>query len=163
MKFLKSRNSLTSTFILLDSCKFLHDRSDYKFGWQLELEEKAKANRKDYEIDSDDDDKKYEINSDEEDLPFKCLICRKSFENPIITKCQHYFCEKCALERYRKSTRCFVCNAQTSGVFNPAKKLIEKLALQDERENSDIDEDEGGTRVENAGGNENDSEDDDSD
>ena len=121
----------------------MHDRSDYKFGWQLELEEKAKANRNNYEVDSDDDDKKYEINSDSEDIPFKCLICRKSFENPIMTKCSHYFCEKCALERYRKSTRCFVCNAQTSGVFNPAKKLIERLALHDERENSDIESDEG--------------------
>lgn len=50
--------------------------------------------------------------------------------------------EKCALERYRKSTRCFVCSAQTSGVFNPAKKLMEKLALQDERNDSDIDSDE---------------------
>ncbi|CRK95673.1 CLUMA_CG009131, isoform A [Clunio marinus] len=87
-----------------DSCKFLHDRSDYKYGWQLELEEKAKASKKDYEIDSDDDDKKYEINSDEEDLPFKCLICRKSFEDPVVTKCQHYFCEKCALERYQIQT-----------------------------------------------------------
>lgn len=133
---------LTISFHILDSCKFLHDRGDYKHGWQLELEEKAKANKKEYDIDSDDDDKKYEINSDEEDVPFKCLICRKSFESPIVTKCQHYFCEKCALERYRKSTRCFVCNAQTSGVFNPAKKLIQKLALQDERDNSDIDEDE---------------------
>lgn len=94
-KYFKSKfpnQSLIFTLIL-DSCKFLHDRGDYKHGWQLELEEKAKANKKDYEIDSDDDDKKYEINSDDEDLPFKCLICRKSFENPIVTKCQHYFCE----------------------------------------------------------------------
>lgn len=126
----------------------MHDRSDYKYGWQLELEEKAKANKKEYEMDSDDDDKKYEINSDEDEIPFKCLICRKSFENPIITKCQHYFCEKCALERYRKSTRCFVCSAQTSGVFNPAKKLMQKLALQDEREQSDIEEDESNQRIE---------------
>lgn len=35
-----------------------------------------------------------------------------------------------------------MCSAQTSGVFNPAKKLIEKLALQDERDGSDIDDDE---------------------
>lgn len=25
-------------FFLIDSCKFLHDRSDYKHGWQLERE-----------------------------------------------------------------------------------------------------------------------------
>ena len=42
---------------------------------------------------------------------FGCSVCR----------CQHYFCEKCALGHYRKSKRCFVCNQQTMGVFNPAK------------------------------------------
>lgn len=120
-----------------DSCKFLHDRSDFKYGWQLELEERAKQNSKGYECDSDDDDKKYEINSDEEDLPFKCLICRKSFENPVMTKCNHYFCEKCALERYKKSTRCFVCNQQTSGVFNPARKLMERLKMVNESGSED--------------------------
>ena len=70
------------------------------------------------------------------------LICRKSFEDPIVTKCQHYFCEKCALERYRKTARCFVCSAQTSGVFNPAKKLIERLKLQNENSDSDAEENE---------------------
>lgn len=49
-----------------------------------------------------------------------------------IFRCKHYFCEKCALERYKKTARCFVCNTQTSGVFNPAKNLIEKLKMQDE-------------------------------
>ena len=28
----------SARFFLLDSCKFLHDRSDYKHGWQLERE-----------------------------------------------------------------------------------------------------------------------------
>lgn len=64
-----------------DSCKFLHDRSDYKHGWQLEKEYAAGE----YGNESDDD-KKYEIDSDKEDLPFKCYICRKSFVNPIITR-----------------------------------------------------------------------------
>lgn len=35
-------NANTHTFIplafLIDSCKFLHDRSDYKHGWQIERE-----------------------------------------------------------------------------------------------------------------------------
>lgn len=64
-----------------DSCKFLHDRSDYKHGWQLELEGGQKN-----ADDSDGDDKKYEINSDDEELPFKCIICRDSFKDPIVTK-----------------------------------------------------------------------------
>ncbi|KAG7505780.1 RING finger protein 113A [Solea senegalensis] len=103
-----------------DSCKFLHDRSDYKHGWQIEREldeGRYGAN----------DEENYEVSSDDEDFPFKCFICRESFKNPIITKCRHYFCETCALQHYRKSKRCYVCNTQTNGVFNPAKELMTKL------------------------------------
>lgn len=75
----------------------------------------------------DDDASRYEIDSDEDNLPFKCYICRSSFQDPIITKCKHYFCEKCALKHYKKTTRCYVCNVQTGGMFNPAKDLIAKL------------------------------------
>ncbi|KAH3699297.1 hypothetical protein DPMN_074253 [Dreissena polymorpha] len=62
-----------------DSCKFVHDRSDYKHGWQLEREMDQGTYGK-------SDDANYEISSDEEDVPFKCFICRKSFESPIVTK-----------------------------------------------------------------------------
>lgn len=106
-----------------DSCKFLHDRSDYKFGWQLEVESNQ-------QYDSDDDDpSKYEIkdNGDDDFMPFKCLICRGSYVNPVMTKCKHYFCEKCALAHYKKSTKCFVCEKQTGGFFDPAKAIIERL------------------------------------
>lgn len=65
-----------------DSCKFLHDRSDYKHGWQMELDGGGSSKNDD----SDGDDKKYEINSDDEELPFKCIICRESFKDPIVTK-----------------------------------------------------------------------------
>ncbi|KAG1679062.1 RING finger protein 113A [Nymphon striatum] len=113
-----------------DSCKFLHDRSDYKHGWQLERE----MNENTY---GNDDPTRYEIGSDEEDnLPFKCYICRQSFTDPIITKCSHYFCEKCALGHYRKSKRCYVCGVQTMGVFNPAKELICLPARFDEQFNN---------------------------
>jgi len=105
-----------------DSCKFLHDRSDYKFGWQLEMESSQQC-------DSDDDDpSKYEIKENDDDfLPFKCLICRGSYVNPVMTKCKHYFCEKCALAHFKKSTKCFVCEKQTGGFFDPAKTIIERL------------------------------------
>lgn len=63
----------------LDSCKFLHDRSDYKFGWQLEREERGKG-------EPVEDDAKYEIHSDDEELPFKCFICRESFQHPVVSK-----------------------------------------------------------------------------
>lgn len=109
-----------------DSCKFMHDRSDYKQGWQLELE---MANN----TYGAEDSTKYEISSDEDDLPFKCFICRESFKEPVVTKCDHYFCEKCALDNYKKSTRCYVCGVQTSGFFKPAKQLAAKLAARQEK------------------------------
>ena len=110
-----------------DSCKFMHDRGDYKSGWQLEREYEQKSYGKqgarDYEVpDSSDDD---------DDLPFACYICRKLFTTPVVTKCGHYFCEGCALGHYRKSTRCFVCNMQTHGVFNPARELVAKIAKKE--------------------------------
>uniref|UniRef100_A0A8C2ZQK1 Ring finger protein 113A n=1 Tax=Cyclopterus lumpus TaxID=8103 RepID=A0A8C2ZQK1_CYCLU len=112
-----------------DSCKFLHDRSDYKHGWQIERElEEGRYGA--------NNEENYEVSSDDEDLPFKCFICRESFKNPIITKCKHYFCEVCALQHYRKSKRCYVCNTQTNGVFNPAKDLMVKM----EKRNAATDE-----------------------
>ncbi|XP_058464360.1 E3 ubiquitin-protein ligase RNF113A [Malaya genurostris] len=121
-----------------DSCKFLHDRSDYKHGWQLEQE--ASTTGGTYADDSDGDDTKYEIHSDDEELPFKCYICRESFVDPIVTKCKHYFCEKCALANYKKSTRCAICGVQTNGMFNPAKELIARLKtreIQEDESDSD--------------------------
>ncbi|CAG9860178.1 unnamed protein product [Phyllotreta striolata] len=109
-----------------DSCKFLHDRSDYKHGWQLEREWNEGTYAKE-----DEDDKRYEIHSDEEDLPFKCVICRGSFVDPVVSKCKHYFCEKCAVQRYKKNKKCFVCNALITS-FNPANKLIARLKNLDE-------------------------------
>ncbi|XP_053675950.1 E3 ubiquitin-protein ligase RNF113A [Anopheles nili] len=120
-----------------DSCKFLHDRSDYKHGWQLE-QEGPSAGRNYGNDDSDGDDTKYEIHSDDEELPFKCYICRESFVDPIMTKCKHYFCERCALAQYKKSSRCAICGVQTNGMFNPAKELIARLKTRElEEDNSD--------------------------
>ncbi|XP_050404843.1 E3 ubiquitin-protein ligase RNF113A [Patella vulgata] len=123
-----------------DSCKFLHDRSDYKHGWQLEREMTEGRY-------GQNDNDNYEISSDEDDLPFKCFICRNYFKDPIVTKCKHYFCEKCALSHYRKSKRCFVCNEQTNGVFNPAKELIAKM---DKKKLNDSDSDEVTNEVKNS-------------
>ncbi|XP_053664450.1 E3 ubiquitin-protein ligase RNF113A [Anopheles marshallii] len=122
-----------------DSCKFLHDRSDYKHGWQMEQEGPGSGHNHGNE-DSDGDDTKYEIHSDDEELPFKCYVCRESFVDPIVTKCKHYFCERCALAQYKKSTRCAICGVQTNGMFNPAKELIARLKTR-EMEEHDSDSD----------------------
>jgi len=105
-----------------DSCKFLHDRTDYKHGWELERDWQQGRYGKD-----DADPHAFEISDDEDNLPFKCLICRESFTNPIVTKCKHYFCEKCALDHFRKTHKCYACEKPTGGVFNPAKEIIARL------------------------------------
>ena len=120
-----------------DSCKFLHAREDYKQGWQLDKDWEtvtkgkkltgktvASANRNKAAEEaegSDDDDAMLE------GIPFACIICKEPYKNPIITKCGHYFCESCALQRFRKTPSCAACGAGTSGVFNGAKSLKKLL------------------------------------
>jgi len=101
-----------------ESCIFLHDRTDYKSGWQLELEAHSTAQT--------EDANQYVI-AEDDDLPFKCFICRQSFECPVVTRCKHYFCEKCALNHFKTSGRCYVCGQQTLGVFNVAKDIVKRL------------------------------------
>ena len=76
--------------------------------------------------------------SEEEDaalegIPFACIICKKPYTNPIVTKCGHYFCEACALQRYRRNPGCAACGAGTGGVFNGAKNLRKILDRKRER------------------------------
>ncbi|KAJ2492703.1 RNA-splicing factor [Coemansia sp. RSA 2050] len=117
-----------------DSCIFLHDRSTSKTGWQLEKEfEEAQRgvqrdNPKLWQVEPDSDDeagsgKAGRKKDDAKELPFACLICREPFTKPVVTKCQHYFCEACALAQYRKTPKCFACGAATAGVFKQAKNL----------------------------------------
>ncbi|OCK74552.1 hypothetical protein K432DRAFT_386743 [Lepidopterella palustris CBS 459.81] len=127
-----------------DNCKFLHAREDYAAGWKLdrewEMQNKGKkpsgttvasANRsgKAEEDDAADD-------AMLEKIPFACIICKQPYTNPIITKCGHYFCEACALKRYRKDPTCAACGAGTAGVFNGAKnlkKILEKKRAREEQ------------------------------
>lgn len=115
-----------------DSCKFLHDRSDYKAGWQLEKDyaEQEKI-RKEKLLRGENpnlpDVEKEDVDHDEDGLPFACFICRKDFNNPIMTLCGHYFCEKCALKRMNTNTTCAICKQPLRETFNPAPKLIEKI------------------------------------
>lgn len=86
-----------------DSCKFMHDRGDYKMGWQLEREwdESEKARKRALALGGgeNDDGGVDDGDSDDDDaLPFACFICREPFEDPVVTKCKHYFCEHCALK-----------------------------------------------------------------
>lgn len=91
-----------------DSCKFLHDRYDYKRG--IEPEE-------------DDDKNLIKDNEDEEDENYTdCPICKEPFKNPIETKCKHYFCVDCAENKC--TDKCYTCQTSTSGIFKNAKKIL---------------------------------------
>lgn len=122
-----------------DSCKFSHMREDYKQGWELDRDwdvstkgknvaGKVVSQRAEKTGDNEDDDEE-----ELENIPFACIICKKPYQNPIITKCGHYFCEACALQRYRKNPSCAACGAGTGGVFNVAKKLNSLLEKKRER------------------------------
>lgn len=134
-----------------DNCKFLHAREDYAAGWKLdrdwEMSNKGKkpggtvvasANRDEKEKDEDGIDLALL-----EKIPFACLICKKPYKTPIITKCGHYFCEACALKRYRKDPTCAACSAKTYGVFNGAKnlqKLLEKKQKWEDKKKAEEEE-----------------------
>lgn len=65
-------------------------------------------------------------------MPIKCPICREAFLEPVVTRCSHYFCERCALAQYRVNPACSVCQAQTGGFFKPAKEIVAKLKQQEQ-------------------------------
>lgn len=120
-----------------DSCKFMHDRGDYKSGWQLEKEwdEAEKARKRNLAMGGGDDDVDEGLaeggvddEDDEDALPFACFICRQPFVDPVVTRCKHYFCEHCALKHHAKNKKCFVCNKFTNGIFNTAHEIKKKMA-----------------------------------
>ncbi|CAK6442089.1 unnamed protein product [Pipistrellus nathusii] len=127
------------------SCKFLHDRSDYKHGWQI-ARELAEGRYGAAEAES------YEVadGAAAPEAPFGCLLCRRPFRSPVVTRCRHYFCEACALQRYRVTPRCFVCGRQTHGVFNPAKELLARLQRRPAA--AEEEEEDGGAAEGQAGG-----------
>ena len=118
-----------------DSCIFIHDRGDYKSGWQLDQEYEAELKKKQLKLmghQVDDDEENYEIHSqpdeniDSDGLPLVCRICEQMFSSPVVTTCGHYFCERCALSNYASNGNCFVCNKPTNGIFNECPKMKSK-------------------------------------
>lgn len=114
-----------------DSCKFLHDRGDYKSGYQIEQEWQSEQEQKfklaalgtTEEVGTEPDD----------NLPWACVICRQDFARPVVTKCNHYFCESCAVSNFVKNPRCAACNEHTQGIFNTAAQLIDVIARRKEK------------------------------
>lgn len=116
----------TGSCVFGDSCIYIHDRGDYKSGWELEKEweeeqkKKAKNNGHVSDIESDNA-------ADDLVIPETCPICNGPFSQTVITNCEHFFCEKCALANYAKSGNCFVCNRPTNGTFNDGVKVLRKM------------------------------------
>ncbi len=120
-----------------DACIFLHDRSDYKTGWQLEKD--WEETRRKRELDEaavllgGEAPPAEDGEPEGEALPFACLICREPWHarsKPVVTKCEHYFCEQCALRHYRKTRSCFACSEQTGGIFNHARAIQARMELK---------------------------------
>jgi hypothetical protein len=115
-----------------DTCIYMHDRGDYKSGYELEKEWQAKSKLKaaalargevwkDHDGAAADGGKEH---AQAAAKPFACHICRKPFTRPVETLCGHVFCQRCAFGAYAKSSKCAVCGAQTKGVFNSAEDKV---------------------------------------
>ena len=121
-----------------DNCVFVHDRSDYKTGWEVEEEwrreqiKKQKMLKEGKKIEDEESDEEELLDDSDttNSIPLECPICEHDFSSPVFTKCLHYFCEKCALTHYAKSSLCYVCKKPTQGIFNNAEKIIEKVKLK---------------------------------
>ncbi|CAI4230827.1 unnamed protein product [Auanema sp. JU1783] len=124
-----------------DSCKFLHDRSDYKHGWEIEQDFEAGTL-------NDIDNTNYEIEEEVERLPESCYICTNPFVDPVVTRCKHYFCESCALTSFRRTKNCRVCGENTGGVFNVAKNIIAQMKGNLKARDKDSDEEDEETEEE---------------
>lgn len=123
-----------------DTCIFIHDRSNYKEGWQIEKEwnelQKRKEERKLREMEglsdhSEHSDDSVTSSDSESGLPFSCHICRlawtESSSEPIETRCGHFFCESCISQRYKTQVSCPICHEPLYGIFNRAKIIIERF------------------------------------
>ncbi|CAA7040621.1 unnamed protein product [Microthlaspi erraticum] len=75
----------------------------------------------------------FEKTEDDDALPLACSICKQPFLDPIVTKCNHYFCKHCALKHHEKNLNCFVCYKPTLGVFNTAVEIKKNIANVQEK------------------------------
>ena len=102
-----------------DSCIFLHDRTEHKSSYQLEQE--WEADQKRIQLEKDNSESLVSSTTKpSKSKPTSCPVCRGPFVNPVKTKCEHYFCEKCVF----KLSKCPVCKVNLMGSFKPASKEL---------------------------------------
>jgi hypothetical protein len=96
-----------------DTCIFLHDRGEYKSGWELELD----WNKQVKEKMTEEDVKEEEVAED----PNICKICEKKKNSPLAAECGHSFCESCALSSFSLQKSCPICKKTWKGSFKVVK------------------------------------------
>ena len=117
-----------------DSCKFLHDRSDYKSGWELEKEWDSKSVAEPSNADNSwRAFKDRQLNTKKVSKPTaECSACKREWQScetaPCKTLCGHYFCEGCFLKT--SSANCKICKKDTQGVFNAADHLLKRDVVE---------------------------------
>lgn len=120
-----------------DSCKFLHDRSDYKSGhiiereWEekqkaIQLKKQAKWEKKALRAaagDGEDADSDSDEESSDDDVPKSCPSCNNTWEEcksiPVQLDSGHYLCEDCAMESFARGLN--------NGIFNSCDQLEAKI------------------------------------
>lgn len=117
-----------------DSCIYIHDRGDYKSGWELEKDWEESEKRRVLNGGESEEEEQEPLEIDK--VPKTCSICEKTFKNAVSTKCGHFFCESCALTRNKSTPFCATCNKPTNGIFNDATKILQKM--RDDAEAVDI-------------------------
>lgn len=100
-----------------DTCKFLHIRDELKQRKPIEKEWETVTEQQ-------------KPDKSKEQVPYRCVLCSKDYVLPVKTECNHLFCQKCFMNRYKnlKKPNCFICGKDTGGVCSPVlKKELEKL------------------------------------
>ena len=69
-------------------------------------------------------------NEKEEVDDLNCGVCGELFCDPIKTRCNHSFCEKCALKELNDVCK---CGEKTSGIFLYDKELSGKVKIEKQR------------------------------
>lgn len=83
-----------------DTCKFLHERENYASSYEID----RALERKEHKSKSD---------AKNEESTF-CATCGSDPpKTPVVTKCQHIFCEDCFVNYSKSHSKCKICGKST--------------------------------------------------
>ena len=90
-----------------DSCIFLHDRSEYKTGWELDTEFEAQQASKPV------------LEEEIVDYNRVCFICNKGemIQPKILPECRHQFCGNCITGQLKLNLKCPLCKKTVIGTL----------------------------------------------